>query len=240
VGRRYVGARDAAAERAQALGDGSPRRAERPRPACRDCRRDALPGARSAADRPIAAETVGLEVQAPSRSGRVPRLCTRPSRRLCLLTRACGGLGRPVRHIHRHGVEARPATAQLGGSVRLPSCLRTLDPDQGCHADHDHDASVVCGDVLDQAPLATLYAQRALPINGPATRGASERGRFASGLVLRGRVAGSHGVRRDHGPRGAWWLDEGAVASLKRSASRCMRAPSRRVRPHAHWDLGYA
>jgi hypothetical protein len=98
---------------------------------------------------PKATETDGLEVQASNPSGRALRLWVRPSRRRRLLTRPCGGLGRPVRDIDRHRVEATPATAQFGGSVSLPASVLTLDPDYGCHADHDHDASAVDGDVLD-------------------------------------------------------------------------------------------
>jgi hypothetical protein len=46
--------------------------------------------------------------------------------------------------------------------------MRTRNPDYGCHADHDDDAPLVYGDVLDEDPLATLHAQHALSHN-PAT-----------------------------------------------------------------------
>ena len=121
------------------------------------------------------------------------------------------GPGRPVRGIDRHHVEARSAIAQLCGSVSVAACVLTTNADYGCHADHHDDASLVCDDVLDQDPIATLHAHRALlhhPASYPTSPSAHGH-RSTSGLpryrgsrrwspggrIPRGVVAGSRHAR---------------------------------------------
>ena len=75
----------------------------------------------------------------------------------------------PLRGVHGDGVKARPATAQLCGSVGVAASVVTCHSDYGYYSDHHDDASPVYGDVFDQDPRATLHAQPGTPITRRAT-----------------------------------------------------------------------